>query len=313
MIRHVAVFAGAAALLVGSVPAARSQTRPDFTGTWVVESVDSPRPQNDGLRGGGGRGGGRAGIGGGGRGMPGGRARGGAGRGSQGAGPVRGGMVAEPFQKGDRVSITQTLDTLVVVQEASGSRTSYSFDGRETSNAGASGATVKSTTRWEGVALVTESSQSIVDAPRRKDALLDSKGRRYCKYRRTALYDAVARGLEHLADGGSHYLATTLNFLLPSSSAPRETVTVTFQVPPIDSWPGPRYCPEPWCASVAVLRIAGMFIEGIAGIENTVVTVASLTGVPSGCLTVTSNVLLPASGGSGSLRNSMARFWVGAA
>lgn len=161
MIRHVAVFAGAAALLVGSVPAARSQTRPDFTGTWVVESVDSPRPQNDGLRGGGGRGGGRAGIGGGGRGMPGGRARGGAGRGSQGAGPVRGGMVAEPFQKGDRVSITQTLDTLVVVQEASGSRTSYSFDGRETSNAGASGATVKSTTRWEGVALVTESSQSM--------------------------------------------------------------------------------------------------------------------------------------------------------
>jgi hypothetical protein len=54
-----------------------------------------------------------------------------------------------------------------------------------------------------------------------------------------------------------------------------------------------------------VPRIAGMFIDGIAGMENTVVTVASITGEPSGCFTVTSNVLSPASGGSGSLRNEM--------
>jgi hypothetical protein len=50
---------------------------------------------------------------------------------------------------------------------------------------------------------------------------------------------------------------------------------------------------------VAVLRIAGMFIEGIAGMENTVVTVASVTGEPSGRFTVTSRELSPALGGSG--------------
>jgi hypothetical protein len=50
----------------------------------------------------------------------------------------------------------------------------------------------------------------------------------------------------------------------------------------------PRYRPAPWWASGASLRIAGMFIDGIAGMENTTFTVASVTGDPSGCVTVTS-------------------------
>jgi hypothetical protein len=52
--------------------------------------------------------------------------------------------------------------------------------------------------------------------------------------------------------------------------------------------------------------MAGMFIAGIAGIENTAVTTASVTGAPSGCRTVTSIVLSPDFGGSGSLRKSIA-------
>ena len=42
------------------------------------------------------------------------------------------------------------------------------------------------------------------------------------------------------------------------------------------------------------MRMAGMFMDGIAGIENTAPTEASVTGAPSGCTTVTSIVLSPA-------------------
>jgi len=45
--------------------------------------------------------------------------------------------------------------------------------------------------------------------------------------------------------------------------------------------------------------MAGMFIAGIAGIENTAVTVASVTGAPFRSVTITSIALLPDSGGSG--------------
>jgi hypothetical protein len=44
-----------------------------------------------------------------------------------------------------------------------------------------------------------------------------------------------------------------------------------------------------------------MFIAGIAGIENTAVTVASVTGAPFRSVTLTSIALLPDSGGSGLL------------
>src|SRR4030095_14321417 len=45
--------------------------------------------------------------------------------------------------------------------------------------------------------------------------------------------------------------------------------------------------------SVSSARMAGMFIAGMAGIENTAVTAASVTAVPSGWRTVTSIVLSP--------------------
>ena len=43
-----------------------------------------------------------------------------------------------------------------------------------------------------------------------------------------------------------------------------------------------------------VERIAGIFIDGIAGMENTVVTVASVTGALSGWRTLTSSLFSPA-------------------
>src|SRR5512134_439651 len=49
--------------------------------------------------------------------------------------------------------------------------------------------------------------------------------------------------------------------------------------------------------------MAGMFIDGIAGIENTAFTVPSLSGDPSGRLTMTTMLLSPDRGGSGSLAN----------
>jgi hypothetical protein len=51
---------------------------------------------------------------------------------------------------------------------------------------------------------------------------------------------------------------------------------------------------------VALLCISGMFIEGMAGIVNAAVTVASLTGAPS-FFAVTSKVLSPDVGGSDSM------------
>ena len=42
-----------------------------------------------------------------------------------------------------------------------------------------------------------------------------------------------------------------------------------------------------------------MFIDGMAGIENTALTAASVSGAPPGCLTVTVMALSPAAGGLG--------------
>src|SRR5262245_36669456 len=44
-----------------------------------------------------------------------------------------------------------------------------------------------------------------------------------------------------------------------------------------------------------------MFIDGIAGIENTAFTLPSVKGVPSDCFTVTTKLLSPLLGGFGSL------------
>ena len=106
---------------------------------------------------------------------------------------------------------------------------------------------------------------------------------------------------------GRGYFATMLNVRRPTGSPSRVAVTVTFQVPDMESCPVPRYRPPSTCVKAASLRIAGMFIAGIAGMENTAVTDASLTGEPSAPLTVTSIALSPDFSGSGSLRKSIAR------
>jgi hypothetical protein len=90
-----------------------------------------------------------------------------------------------------------------------------------------------------------------------------------------------------------------LRRLVRGSSAPRVAVIATFHVPPIDNRTSPRYCPAPLCWSDDSVRIAGMFIDGMAGIDSTTLTAASVTGAPSGCLTLTISVLSPAEGGLG--------------
>lgn len=143
------------------------ETRPDFTGTWVVESVDvDERPSSEpGNRGGGGFG--RGGFGGGGFG--GGRQDGGARSGGDGS---RGGREGQPpegsrlgfarYEVGQRIRIRQTADNLIVtIPTASGEQMkSYPFDGRETSDAGEA-AGVKSKTTWEGAAIVTDTARQI--------------------------------------------------------------------------------------------------------------------------------------------------------
>ena len=155
----------AAMFVAGSLEGLEAQERPDFSGTWVVERVESAGPQGnvDGGRRGGGQGrggirggGGRRGRGGGGirgGGGGGGRGQGGrAGRGSQGAG----GGFGTPYQPGDRVTLTQTSEALIVTDEAKSLMSRYPFDGREMSNPGPAGGTVKSKASWEGAALVIE-------------------------------------------------------------------------------------------------------------------------------------------------------------
>ena len=152
----------AAMLVAGSLEGLEAQERPDFSGTWVVERVESAGPQGnvDGGRRGGGQGG-RRGRGGGGirgGGGGGGRGQGGrAGRGSQGAG----GGFGTPYQPGDRVTLTQTSEALIVTDEAKSLMSRYPFDGREMSNPGPAGGTVKSKASWEGAALVIEGTLSV--------------------------------------------------------------------------------------------------------------------------------------------------------
>ena len=160
----------AAVLVAGSVEGLEAQERPNFSGTWVVERVESEGPQGNvgggrrgggqgrgGIRGGGGRRGqGGGGIRGGGRG--GGRDQGGrAGRGGQG----RGEGFGTPYRVADRVTLTQTNEALIVTDEARSLMSRYPFDGREVSNPGPADSTVKSKISWEGVALVIESTLSV--------------------------------------------------------------------------------------------------------------------------------------------------------
>src|SRR5688500_12758111 len=92
-----------------------AQDPPDFSGPWVVAEVDVQMPQGDASRGQGDRRGGD-GFG---------RRGGGQPRGRQGAG----GAFGATFEKGDRVSIRQTADALIVIDERRSRVSSYPFDG----------------------------------------------------------------------------------------------------------------------------------------------------------------------------------------
>ena len=91
----------AAMLVAGSLEGLEAQERPDFSGTWVVERVESEGPQGnvDGGRQGGGQG--RGGI----RGQGGGRGRGGGG--------IRGGAAAE-----DGARVVAPVEVFRVQEEA---------------------------------------------------------------------------------------------------------------------------------------------------------------------------------------------------
>lgn len=150
-------LAGAGILACIAVPSVGAQERPDLSGSWTVEQVEMQRPQDGaardqaGRRGGGGSGGGGFG-----------RRGGGQGGGQADGRQSRGGAFSAMFEKGDRVSIRQTADALIVSDESRQRVSNYPFDGRETSNRGAGdNTTVKTKTRWEGVALVTESTQTL--------------------------------------------------------------------------------------------------------------------------------------------------------
>jgi hypothetical protein len=162
VLKQCAVIATVALL---AAPALVAQSHPDFSGTWIVEKVEMPERPQGGMRGGG-MGGGRGGYGGGG--MRGGMGGGGMhGRGGQGGpqgqgqgGGMRGGFAR--LHEGDKVRVKQTAErlTLTFPTESGEQMNTYALDGSESSNI-AGETSVKSKTKWEGVALVTDSSRKI--------------------------------------------------------------------------------------------------------------------------------------------------------
>jgi hypothetical protein len=163
MLNRIFVVVGAIALVCGSVPLA-AQTRPDLSGTWVVQSVDQQRPQADnggGNRrpggGGGGGFGGRGGFGGGGRRGGGGFGGGGGGARNGGGGGLGRGLLGDNYQQDDRISITQAEDSIIVTNQNMGRMSRYTFDGKETSNPGPAESKVKSKAHWDNASFVVES------------------------------------------------------------------------------------------------------------------------------------------------------------
>ncbi|MDO8795838.1 MAG: hypothetical protein Q7J25_14595 [Vicinamibacterales bacterium] len=71
------------------------------------------------------------------------------------------------YRIGDVVTLTQSAERLIVTREGEGGAvmTSFALDGTETKGAGPGGGASTSKARWEGVALVTETS-SAMDTPR---------------------------------------------------------------------------------------------------------------------------------------------------
>jgi hypothetical protein len=151
------------AALIATAALAGAQTpllkRPDFTGTWRVTNIEMLVPPAGGFAGGGDRGFGGVG-GGGGRGRGG---RRGGGNGGGGATGDNGGRGDRPqrLEEGQTVRIRQTDDRLIVTeQQADGAMMSnYPLDGKETTN-NAGNAVTRSKTKWEGVAIVTDSTRT---------------------------------------------------------------------------------------------------------------------------------------------------------
>jgi hypothetical protein len=151
------------AVALGSVSS--GQSHPDFTGTWTVQRVDvtNARSADADRRGDGGGYGRRGGRGG--RGGFGGFGGGGGGRGGQ-RGQNRGDQPRRQpavLREGDVVRITQTSERLILTTDGpEGSvMTSYTLDGKEAKNHPTDDVEIKSKTTWEGVALVTNSTQSV--------------------------------------------------------------------------------------------------------------------------------------------------------
>ena len=132
--------------------------RPNFTGSWLVESVTTAGENHDrpeGRRGGYGRGGG-GGFGRGGR-AGGGRSGGGRDGGRDGA--ARGPVADEPrIERGQHVEITQTEAelTVIIAPDAGGRVVRYPLDGSDGFTAAPDGTPLKTKTGWQGVALVTD-------------------------------------------------------------------------------------------------------------------------------------------------------------
>jgi len=150
----------ASAALVPSKGAA--QARPDMSGTWEVIGVATAGGEGRGSSPdggpGGGFGGGFGGIGGRrgggmGSGGPGG------GRGERGGRGSRGGPAAAELHIGERLrfTVTETLLTIAVDPAGGGRITRYPLDGSEGVTSSPDGGVVKTKTRWEGAALVTDS------------------------------------------------------------------------------------------------------------------------------------------------------------
>ena len=113
-----------AAIVLAITSAVFAQAKPDFSGTWTLDRDKSEMPQMGG-------GGGRPG------------------------GAPTGDMV---------VTIKQSADTLTIEQKMGdmGTRTmNYKLDGSESVNSGMRGGEAKSTTKWDGSKLVTETTQTM--------------------------------------------------------------------------------------------------------------------------------------------------------
>jgi hypothetical protein len=148
---------------------------PDFTGSWKVTNIELPQAPAGGDNGADrGSGGGGRGFGGGGGGGGRGRRGGGGGGGGYGGGNPRGGNGAATDDNADAanrplrpevgqvVRMRQTDTQLIVTEEGSAGpvMSNYTLDGKDTTNTTGIAVT-RSKTKWEGVALVTDSTRTM--------------------------------------------------------------------------------------------------------------------------------------------------------